>query len=163
MFTTAPQKDAQLGSCSRDPIGYKVGRSNMFEYVESNSLRNNDPSGLDRRIMMWLSHMYICVDTCDASGAVNGQACLHFSPEGYTIEPAPMWPSFQMGHRNSSCACDKLVIDLWGFLERERKKERVRNWGPVNNCWLPSLAYLDYGDCTYNIAPPMDILDPVGP
>lgn len=66
----APQKDAQLGSCSRDPIGYEGSEWNLFEYCSAGPSNRLDPSGKDS---YWIGganpidHSLICVD--DSAGA----------------------------------------------------------------------------------------------
>lgn len=71
---------ARLVTCSRDPIGYKGSKWNLFEYCESQPNRKADPYGKDS---YWiggsnpLDHSTICVDKqgggfyCCALGAIG--------------------------------------------------------------------------------------------
>ena len=43
----SPSQQSRLGSCSRDPIGYRGSRWSLYEYVGGNPIIRVDPSGED--------------------------------------------------------------------------------------------------------------------
>ena len=79
-----------------DPIGFGTGDVNLYRYVANSPTNFIDPTGHDREIVMWLSHMYLAVDTYDNTGAVNGRVYLNFDRRGYVIDsflPGGTFPS----------------------------------------------------------------------
>jgi uncharacterized protein RhaS with RHS repeats len=47
---------------SEDPIGFDAGDTNLYRYVGNNSIKLNDPSGLDARVLFQFGHFLIEVD-----------------------------------------------------------------------------------------------------
>lgn len=182
--SSARKKHVRLESCSRDPIALNLTvcnesvcdssheqtlarfvDRNAYRYVINNPNAFQDASGLDRQVMMWLSHMFIVVDTYDPNGNVNGSVALHFSPQGYTIESNELWPTFAVSvDLHSTQDSDEQLVELWQELERLRKEGKLPSWNPGNNCWVPSMQFRDYPRAWIRTpANHMQIFDPVGP
>jgi RHS repeat-associated protein len=149
--------DASTGQwISEDPIGFAAGDANLNRYVGNEPTMHVDPSGLKRRLCGWFSHGYIEVGDPDGRTYI-----LSFGPRWgfeifnseHLIGLGAPWPL--TGWYPSTPAEDEKLIELWKFLESERKAGRLYSWletpvpyAYVNllwNCWTPLLQFYDFG------------------
>ena len=134
---------------SVDPSGFDGGDANTYRYVGNSPTNATDPSGLDRRLVIWWGHLLIEVSDPDL-----GTVYLEFNPRGFVQNlpygwigpvptgavPGPWYPSTPKQ--------DKELIELWDQLEAACQKGDIPSyWQDLNvlwNCWAPALMFVDY-------------------
>jgi len=97
-------------------------------------------------------HMWIIVDDFDDKGNKTGETSLHFSPEGYTMNPTKQdaYPNGFSFTVESTRNADLRLIDMWKY-QMARQGDLPVNlpllgpWSPINNCWTQSLSWAWYG------------------
>ena len=122
--------DASVGRwLSEDPIGFAAEDANLYRYVGNSTVNDVDPLGLDRRLVtLLLGHAII-----EIHNAQQDPIYLEFGPDGFTISDTTeyeikIWelPEIRTAPTStwipSTPAQDQQLIDLWKWLEKERRK-----------------------------------------
>jgi RHS repeat-associated protein len=160
---TRPYEPLSARFIQPDWIVFGGSQTNLYVYCGNDPMNFIDPSGQDRRIIVWLSHTSI--EIRDSTTGVT--RWLEFSNEGYTdlppyphafVDTFPITP-----WRKSTPQQDQMLIDLWHALEKDRLAGAGYDWLKpyVNilwNCWTPVLMFFDFG---IPRAEPPDIPDAV--
>jgi len=135
-YNRARYYDARAGRwISEDPIGFAAGDANLSRYVGNGTTNYADPTGRDRRRVVWFSHVWI--ELRDPNGNVTQ---LHFGPDGYyTWQPEDSMFAFPIEQwQESTPRQDQRLRDLWRDLHTDLRAGRGNDWlspFPFNLLW----------------------------
>ncbi len=160
--------DAETGTwISEDPKGFAAADVNVYRYAGNCATIFVDPTGEDRRLIIFFGHLGMEVQT------ELGSVFLDFNPSSFLVVD----PYFDLGAIPASAWVpstreqDQQLIELWETLEEERKKGNVQPWmnwlpnhyvpsNPLWNCWSPILMFLHYPDVVAPKAVPPNTFPP---
>lgn len=133
-----------------DPVGFAALDQNTYRYVGNAPSDFTDPLGTDRRICCWFSHGYIEIRLPDGTRITLEFGPGMFGEGGFYISTPPIGGLPVTPWTPSTPEQDRQLIELWRFLEKERRAGRVLGWcGPfmnlLYNCWTPVFMFFDYG------------------
>ena len=124
-----------------DWIGLTGRDTNIYRYCGNSPTVFVDPSGTDRRLVLWFGHL--ALEVHDPELRMN--VFLEFNPQGF-MENVPYRGIVPLtGWVPSTPEQDTELINLWQDLEKQRQSGKVWSWNPVNNCWVPVIEHFGTG------------------
>jgi len=135
---------------SEDALRRSVVGANVYAYCENDPVNFVDSVGLDRTIVC-AGHMWLVVDTYDASGRVTGHVMIDLAPQFVRGNPGADWRIAPPGSSaqwwlphwaiKSNRQADERLVEMW----RSQREANNVGWNPGYNCWFPALQFAWYG------------------
>lgn len=105
-----------------------------------------------KRRVAFCGHMWIIIDDYDAQGKKIGELSLHFSPDGFTVNPTnqDLYPKGFGFAVESTRAADLRLLEMWRYQAANKGDfpvdlPLIGPWSPANNCITQSMMWAWYG------------------
>lgn len=119
--------------------------------ASSNKPVANENFTTQRRVA-FCGHMWIIIDDYDNQGKKVGEISLHFSPDGFTINPTSQdfYPTEFAFGVESTRAADLRLLEMWRYQAANKGDipvdlPLIGPWSPANNCITQSMMWAWYG------------------